>query len=163
MIIIARWFIVGGDKNSCYMFRLRSLLLLIFIGIACPSAYACSFAEKTPEQRFMNATRVFRAKIISTELSTDRMDGEKFEIVKAKYSLIESYKGKNPKKGIVKEIPFGPGNCMLGLLTGLEYVIYLEGNDYVTMPSGSWGYFNAEGTEVVPELEKLRALANKSM
>ena len=142
------------------MIRILFLVSLILLG---NQAVACSFADRTDEEKFSEADRVFRARIIGTKLITEKFDGESEEVVKATYRLIESYKGKNSKKGTVKEIPFGPGNCMLGLLTGMEYVIYLEGNDFVTLPSGSWGYFNAEGTQVVPELEKLRKLSSENM
>ncbi len=149
----------GVTCRDVMTIRILSILLLL----AGNHAVACSFQERTDEQKFLEADRVFRAKIIATKLINENFDGETEEVVKATYKLIESYKGKNPKKGIVKEIPFGPGNCMLGLLTGMEYVIYLEGNNFVTLPSGSWGYFNAQGTKVVPELNKLRKLSSENM
>jgi hypothetical protein len=52
---------------------------------------------------------------------------------------------------------------MVGLMTGLEYVIYLEEHDFVTLPSGSWGFFNSEGKDVAPKLEKLKGLAENGI
>lgn len=81
----------------------------------------------------------------------------------ATYKLLESYKGSNLDEGILKGLPYGPGNCMLLLLTGAEYIVYLQDNDFVMFSTGSWSYFNAKGTEVKPELAKLRELKNESM
>lgn len=44
---------------------------------------------------------------------------------------------------------------MLRLLTGMEYVFFLKDSLYVTMPNGSWAYFNATGSDVAPELATL--------
>ncbi|MBB6088659.1 hypothetical protein [Wenzhouxiangella marina] len=111
-------------------------------------------------ETFERADRVFRAKIIATELRQEDIEGESREVVYATYQLLESFKGENPHIGLVKEYPFAPGNCMLGLLTGLEYVVFLKDGLFVTMPDGSWGYFNVEGSEVAPEIEKLRSFAD---
>ncbi|WP_413662305.1 hypothetical protein ACG1BZ_13735 [Microbulbifer sp. CNSA002] len=126
-------------------------------------ANACSFSRSNEQETFDRAERVFRAKIIATKLVAENHDGDSHEVVNATYQLVESFKGDNPKTGLVKEIPFSPGNCMLGLLTGMEYVFFLKDNLFVTMPNGSWAYFNAEGTQVKPELEKLRGYAGKNM
>ncbi|WP_413663468.1 hypothetical protein [Microbulbifer sp. CNSA002] len=138
---------------------MNKIIITLLLSVIGQDVLACSFSERSGEEKFKDANRVFRAKIVGTQLGTENLEGETFEIVKAKYKLIESYKGRNTKSGYVKELTFSPGNCMLGLLTGMEYIIYLGDTDFVTLPSGSWGYFNPEGTQVLPELEKLRALA----
>lgn len=126
-------------------------------------AGACTFSRPNDQNTFDRADRVFRAKIVATKLNMEEHDGQEKEIVTATYKLLESFKGENPETGIVKEFPFAPGNCMLGLLTGMEYVIVLKDNVFVTMPNGSWAYVNSEGYQTKPELEKLRGYANNSM
>lgn len=56
---------------------------------------------------------------------------------------------------------FWPGNCGLGLMTGIEYVIFQLGEplEFASFCTGSFGFFNAEGTEVKPDLDRLRELA----
>ena len=137
----------------------RLLVVLIFTTVT-SSAFACSGSRPNTIETFERADRVFRAKIIATELTQEEFEGESHEVVHATYDLLESYKGENPQKGLLKELPFAPGNCMLGLLTGMEYVVFLKDDLYVTMPDGSWAYINAEGSDVAPELEKLRAFAD---
>ncbi|TPV57411.1 hypothetical protein FJ444_13545 [Aestuariibacter sp. GS-14] len=138
----------------------KYLVLLTFAVLISSDCWACSFPEKTREEMFDDAERVFIGRIISTQLKTEIIENETLDVVNATYQLVESFKGENPQIGIVKEIPFSPGNCMLGLLTGLEYVIYLEDHHFVTLPSGSWGYFNAEAKDVKEELNKLRDISN---
>ena len=138
-------------------------ILLTILVIFSFNSIACSFPERSDSEIFNDAKKVFRAKIIATELATEIHDGEKVEVILATYQLVESYKGDLPRKGKVKELPFGPGNCMVGLMTGLEYVIYLEEHDFVTLPSGSWGFFNSEGKDVAPKLEKLKGVAENGI
>ena len=139
--------------------------ITIFIAILSfnTSLWACSFPERSDLEKFEDADRVFRAKIVATELATEKIAGDVGEIVKVTYLLLESYKGNSPKNGVVRELPFGPGNCMIGLMTGAEYVIYIDNEyNFVTLSSGSWGYVNASGTEVAPRIVKLRELSNRN-
>ncbi|WP_376693997.1 hypothetical protein [Wenzhouxiangella sp. EGI_FJ10409] len=139
---------------------MNRLLLAFVLATLMLDAFACSGSRPNTIETFERADRVFRAKIIATELKLEEFEGESREVVHATYDLLESYKGENPQNGLLKELPFAPGNCMLGLLTGVEYVVFLKDSLYVTMPSGSWAYINAEGSDVAPELEKLRAFAD---
>ncbi len=141
-----------------YILNMRNLTLLFVLCLISPFSDACSFPEKTDEEQFSEANRVFRAKVIATKLANEKHDGENYEVVLATYKLLESFKGSNPDEGILKGLPYGPGNCMLPLLTGAEYVVYLQDNDLVLFSTGSWSYFNAEGTDVKPKLAKLREL-----
>ena len=153
--------------NYClkrYIDPMKNIILFLSIVSISLNAFACSFPNRNDEEKFANADRVFRAKIIATKLVTEEIHGDKGEVIHATYKLIESYKGKTPQEGIVRELPFGPGNCMIGLMTGTEYIIYIDNKyNFVTLPSGSWGYFNAEGTEVQSKINELRERAKKIM
>jgi hypothetical protein len=112
---------------------------------------------------FHNATSVFRARVTEVRLATLTNPSDKtrtVEIVEAKYQLKEVFKGRPPEDGIVRDLPFGPGNCSLGRLPGLEYVFFPATQAMVLVPTGSFSYFNMEGTEVVPKLKELRELAS---
>ena len=141
---------------------MKNIFLFIAILFFHTGVWACSFPERSDLEIFEDASRVFRAKIIATNLVTETIAGDKAEIIRVTYKLLESYKGKNPESDIVRELPFGPGNCMIGLMTGMEYIIFIDNEyNFVTLSSGSWGYLNISGTEVVPRIEKLRKLANR--
>ena len=86
--------------------------------------------------------------------------GEQTEVVEANYEVKEVFKGTPPASGIVRDFPFGPGNCSLGLLPGVEYVFYPDENNFVLIFSGSFGFINAEGNDVKPRLEALRQQAS---
>ena len=84
---------------------------------------------------------------------------EQAEVMEAKYEVKEVFKGAPPALGVVRDFPFAPGNCSLGLLPGMEYIFYPDGNNFVLTFSGSFGFINAEGNDVKPRLEALRKQA----
>jgi hypothetical protein len=84
---------------------------------------------------------------------------QKVEVVEARYEVREVLKGLPPASGVVRDMPFGPGNCSLGLLPGLEYVFFPGKYEMVLAPSGSFAYFHEEGIAFQSRLESLRKLA----
>lgn len=135
------------------------VLLLSFSAVAS----ACSFKQRSDEQLFAAATSVFRARVTEVKLASladpANPSGRAVEVVEARYEVKEILKGAAPSAGIVRDLPFGPGNCSLGLIPGLEYVFFPGEHEMVLVPSGSFAYFNEEGSEVKPRLEALRKLA----
>jgi len=147
-----------------YMYK-NFIPILIAIVVLTLSNYAnaCSGPRYEGKQAYENALRVFRVKILNTELVNEKYNGNDFELVNAKYELLESFKGNVDKNGIVKFAPFSPGNCSFPLLTGSEYVIYLREDDFVFDFNGSWSYLDSENTKTAEELEKIREYAKKDM
>ena len=136
------------------------LTLLLLPAVALP----CSFKEKTDEEKFNSAKAVFHAKIVETKLGNLKNPDnskESIETVEGKFIVKEKFKGEPPVSGYAKDFVFGPGNCSLGLITGMEYVFYVSDDDFVLLPTGSFGFFNDEGTAVRPKLDKLRELSKK--
>lgn len=144
------------------MKKLAVVLLLAVVGLP---AGACSFKEKTLEERFASTKNVFRARITEVrlaKLAVPSNPNDAAEVVEARFEVKEVFKGIVTSAGIVRDLPFGPGNCSLGLLPGLEYVFFPGEYEMVLLPTGSFSYFNAEGTEVKPRLDALRKLANEA-
>lgn len=143
------------------MNKLIFLIILIFV----PSiVFPCSFLPRTDEEYFKEARAVFRGKVVETRLSIIHNPAnpkEKVKVVEGKVIVTEKFKGEPPPSGYVKDLVFGPGNCSLGLFAGMEYVFYLADNDFVLLPTGSFAFFNAEGSQVKIELEKLRELSRR--
>ena len=85
------------------------------------------------------------------------------EYVRVSFEVIEVFKGESHVPTHLYEMVFSPGNCGLGLATGIEYVIFLSGDpiEFASFCSGSFGFFNAEGTEIKPDLDRLRELAKQ--
>ena len=126
------------------------------------AASACSTLERmTDEQQFERAAEVFLARVVRTEASTYRdirWPGN-LPVVDAQYELIEALKGSPPASGVVRDFVFGPGNCSLGLLTGVTYLFFVDDESrLVLIPSGSRGIINTEAESVKQLLAKLRAL-----
>jgi hypothetical protein len=144
------------------MKNLAAVLLLAVVGLP---AGACSFKEKTLEERFTSTKNVFRARITEVrlaKLADPSNPKDMAEVVEARFEIKEVFKGAAPASGIVRDLPFGPGNCSLGLLPGLEYVLFPGEYEMVLLPTGSFSYFNAEATEVKPRLDALRKLAHEA-
>lgn len=145
---------------------MKSLAALLLLGIGALLAEACSFKERTLEELFASAKNVFRARITEVRLarlSDPSNPKDVAEVVEARFEIKEVFKGGTPASGFVRDLPFGPGNCSLGLLPGLEYVFFPEEYDMVLLPTGSFSYFNAEGTAVKPRLETLRRMARETV
>ena len=87
---------------------------------------------------------------------------EHVEVVEARYEVKEVFRGTPPSSGFVRDLPYGPGNCSLGVLPGMEYVFFPGEQDFVLIFSGSFGYFNPEGSEVKQHLEALRHMGSPS-
>ena len=142
---------------------MKHLAFALIASLLASSAAACSsLSQPTPDELFAKASSVFRARVTETKLTTfvnPMKPGEQTEVVAAKYEVKEVFKGTPPSSGVVRDFPFGPGNCSLGLLPGVEYVFFPGENDFVLLFSGSFAFINAEGNEVKPRLEQLRKQA----
>ena len=135
--------------------------LLAFIAI---DSNACSVSkERSLSDKFAAADHVALVKIISTRLVVDgtKKDVWERETVEATYEVIEAFKGKhNPP--IAREMVFGPGNCMMGLLAGNTYILFLEGPQRAAgWLGGSQMLWNVDGTAVKPMLVELRSMKEK--
>ena len=125
---------------------------------------ACTFKQRTDEELVAQSQNIFRAKVTEVKLALLRDPANTtatVEVVEARYEVKEVLKGAPPSSGVVRDLPFGPGNCGLTLLPGLEYVFFPGEHDMVLAPSGSFGYFNGEGTSVAPRLEAIRKFASR--
>ncbi|WP_130300805.1 MULTISPECIES: hypothetical protein [unclassified Duganella] len=140
---------------------MRNYLLFALAILSLPALACSSLKQPTDEELFANAKSVFRARVVETRLGklvNPSNPSEVVEVVEAKYEIREIFKGAPAAAGVVRDLPFGPGNCSLGLLAGMEYVFYPDANNLVLTFSGSFGYLNAEGTDVKPRFEALRKL-----
>ena len=107
----------------------------------------------------------FRARVVETKIVQFRNPdnlSEVGEVVEAKFEVKEVFKGEPPRSGIVRDIPYGIGNCSLGLLAGVEYVFFPGENDSVLLLSGSFGFMNPNGAEIKKRLDELRNWGKRS-
>ena len=160
----------------------RSALLLLAALFMAPAASACSCEVGTIDENFADSAAAFRIRVTATELRPtseldfsgaaikDDLSNEESaefvektpEYVRVSFEVIEVFKGESNIPSHLNELVFSPGNCGLGLATGVEYVIFLSGEplEFASFCSGSFGFFNAEGTKIKPDLDRLRQLAN---
>lgn len=125
-----------------------SLAFGIVLALAAPPADACSRrTHPTDAELFSEAKHVFVARVVSTQLKRMRgreceaedLDDDDCEYVEARYEIAESLKGSPERRGKVRDLVFGPGNCSLGLLTGFFYVFYLDSDhNWVPHINGSF-------------------------
>ncbi|WIV98456.1 hypothetical protein [Kinneretia aquatilis] len=128
------------------------------------TSWACSFKHRTLEEVFAQATTVYRARLVEAKLVNfkDPMgSGQQAEIVEGKFVVQDVFKGKPPANGIVRDLPFGPGNCSLGLLPGWEYIFIPDENGFVLLPSGSFSFLNPDAPEARAMLEQLHSLGKR--
>jgi hypothetical protein len=143
---------------------MKPYIIAILLLIASNISFACQFKERSDAQLIADAKTVFRAKVTEVKLvvfAPPDYPGQKDEIVEARYEIKEVLKGVPPSSGIIRDLPFGPGNCSLGLYPGIEYVFFPGQYDMVLTPTGSFGYFTEQGS-VAPRLKELRKLATAS-
>ena len=159
-------------------------VFLVIIALSVPhTASACTCDVGTIDDNFEDAIAVFHIRVTATELrqmseldfaglaAENDVDDRKIaefleetpEYVRVSFKIIEVFKGESGIPAHLHEMPFSPGNCGLGLMTGIEYVIFLSGSqlEFASFCSGSFGFFNAEGTEIEPDLDRLKALAEQ--
>jgi hypothetical protein len=146
---------------------LRNLCIgaLLMWGIgAAASACSAPDAPKTTEEKFARATAVFVAHMVRTEeAGLMVMGNHKEPIIEGTFRVIEVLKGRPPEDGKVRSPPYGPGNCTIPLMAGMDYVFFLGPSDnkqnFVTWITGSFGTFNLGGTEPKRILDELRKLS----
>jgi hypothetical protein len=144
---------------------MRNLLMGFIVFLIVPLSEACSSSKKyTDKELFIKANSVFRARIVETKIVQFRNPdnlSEVGEVVEAKFEIKEIFKGAPPRSGIVRDIPYGIGNCSLGLLAGVEYVFFPGENDSVLLLSGSFGFINPDAPEMKRRLDELRNWGRK--
>ena len=155
------WAVTGTRRNPLVM-----AALMLLLGMS--AAEACSSLEppQTRAQLFARASAVFVAHLLRTEeiKATTPFGDQPLPVVEATFRTIEVFKGRPPADERVRSLVYGPGNCSLPLLSGLDYVFFLYDNDsnfVLLLPGGNEMYFNLEGTSAKETMEDLRKLANQ--
>ena len=158
------------------------IFIVLFAVLWSLDALACSCEVGTIDERFENSSAAFHILVTATELrpSSDLLLSEHFpkdeysddeiaemleempNYVRVSFEVIEAFKGESRIPDHLFELTISPGNCGLGLMSGIEYVIFSAGEpiEFATYCTGSFGFFDPEATEVRPDLERLRELAH---
>lgn len=139
---------------------LSALLLLPTV------AAACQYEYRADARIFNQAKAVFRARITAVALATDGEQdaggaSPKATLVEGRFELGEVYKGTPPISGLVRDLPYGFGNCSLGLVPGWEYVFFLGDGDLVSLPSGSFSFTHPDAPDIRDKLERLGEFARR--
>ena len=139
-------------------------IAIIAVVLINSEALACTCEIGTIDERFDSAVSVFRILVTTTELrpSSELMLSEHFpkdeysdeeiaemleempNFVRVSYDVIEIFKEESTIPAHLYELTFSPGNCGLGLMAGIEYVIFSTGEpiEFATFCTGSFGFFN---------------------
>jgi hypothetical protein len=143
-------------------------LLFTLLPIKEVLACTCSMGE-TERSRFDDAAYVAHVKITATELRDSSElgnDASDFspEYVRVSFEEMEVFKRPKVSPDYLKEFPYANGNCVIGLRTGLEYVVFLakESMGFVANCSGTFGVDNvATSEELSSRIKKLREWGKK--
>lgn len=163
------------------MVRIQIILLALAASFLAFDVHACSCDIGSIDESFEESAAAFQIRVTATELrpSTElefvRIAAEEDvtedeiaefieeapEYVRISFEVIEVFKGESHIPSYLYEMVFSPGNCGLVLATGIEYVIFLSGEpiEFASFCTGSFGFFNAEGDAIKPDLDRLRELA----
>ncbi|MBK8815890.1 MAG: hypothetical protein IPN42_10475 [Methylococcaceae bacterium] len=152
-------------KRQIFVVRIT---FLICLSIWISPSYACNCPIGTTDELFFSESKlVFRVRITanelrpSQELNVDKSSSEAIgpEYVRAKYRLLEVFKGKPSAEGYLNLLVYtNTGNCAVDLMTGVEYVIFLDAkDDFIIACSRSFPVFVNENVGRVEKLRKLKA------
>jgi hypothetical protein len=168
---------VSGGQDGVRILAVAFLIASAWIS----GAHACSFRDGIPSLRerlesaesvfvaHVTATREVRfAEVLPRSLRKD-LDSEEADepLIEVKYRLLETLKGNPPASGRVYDLPFGPGNCSLGVFAGWDYVFVLAPSDqelggahFVGVFSGSVGLgpYREPGEPDPEELDEIREI-----
>ena len=159
-------------------------LFFVLVALLLPiQSLACTCPVGTIDERFDFATVAFRVLVTGTELrpTAEIVESDWFaskgfseedvaeileespSYVRVSFRLIETFKGEPHIPEYLYEMTFSPGNCGLGLMAGVEYVIFSGGKpfEFASYCTGSFGFFNPDGSEIKPDLDRLRELARQ--
>lgn len=160
-------------KHKTFWGLLSTSVLLI---LSTNVVFACKCASGLPQEYYFNAAEyVALVKVNSTELRPSEelskdaqgiLEGTGFvsQYIRISFDEQEVFKGMDNKPDYLMEWIRGGGNCALGLLPGLEYVVFLRKDSmgFVRDCTGTRGYFEEtddNGEDV--RLKLLRDLAEK--
>ncbi|MGB3810516.1 MAG: hypothetical protein WA943_10495 [Parvibaculum sp.] len=134
----------------------------LFLLTCATNALACSVdpsAQRRPEDLFSDAATVVVAHLTKVEEIDAPNENNRMGVIQGTFRPIEVIKGKLPAGNKVKSPAFGPGNCSIPLLAGMDYVFYLDGKlNYVTWVTGSELLDELDSPSARQVLEKLHKL-----
>ena len=128
------------------------------------SAYACSCKKSTVTQKYEKSSKVFIAHITSTEeIVNDKSNENDFNkrYIKATYNVKEVFKGSPINGGSVTDRVYRGANCSVGIMAGLDYVIFQYSSNEISVCNGTTYYGSEHSEKVVRTLKMLRHYEQK--
>ncbi len=125
-------------------------------------AFQCP-PDETEEVLVARATQVLLVRITATELVEVTEGGERFELPRSEYRLLEALKGTASDTGYVYDMPVGYGTGFVGLLPGVFYLLVLDqenshdGVPFVDPCALPIATANLEGTQPRAILKRIRS------
>lgn len=159
--------------------KLLVLSIIVLVGALAGTSLGCSCAERDQKALYDKADWVFLAEVSGTKLikneaahqpgamlkgaETYTVGPEGTDVVEASFRVIEYFKKGSAPINVVRDLPFGIGNCSIPLLSGMEYLFFVQSSkgplkNYVGMCTGS-AAVNVEGNDFPKLLQQLRDFA----
>ena len=136
-----------------------ALFLIVLGAVASTSLHACGCVKSSIEEKFQQASTVFVGHIILAKEVTDDPQAQKFpssRYIEATYLIKEVFKGQPKNTGVVTDGVYVGGSCSVGMLPGVDYIIYLYKTNNVSICNGTQFYNSTRDKELIEKLRVLR-------
>jgi len=118
-------------RYACFF--VAAILLITILG-----AGACSWDRTVShEQLFARSTSVFICHIVRTEEVEGSFDGQREMIIEGAFRVVEILKGPSPAGGKIRSLVYGPGNCAIPIVAGIDYLLFVQEDNLISFPTGS--------------------------
>jgi hypothetical protein len=136
------------------------VLISLIIGVLLnTSLHACSCVKSSIEEKYKESSTVFIGHIVLAKEVADDPRAQKYHsnrYIEATYNVIEVFKGKPDNTGVVTDGVFTGGSCSVGMLPGVDYIIYLYKTNNVSICNGTQFYNTTRDKELIEKLRMLR-------
>ena len=142
------------------MMKELSLITTAILMFATGSALACSCMKTELGAKYNEASMVFLGHItIAKEITNDPevKKSKSANYIEATYKVIEVFKGKPVDGGSIIDGVYTGGSCAVGMLPGVDYIIFNNANNSVSICNGTKFYNSVKDVELI---NKLRVLHN---
>jgi hypothetical protein len=115
-----------------------SYFVVAILLLSIRGASACSWDRTVShEQLFAQATSVFIGHIVRTAEVEASFDGQRETIIEGAVRVVEVLKGPPPADGKIRSRIWGPGNCTIPIMAGIDYLLFVYEDNFISLPGGS--------------------------
>jgi predicted ribonuclease YlaK len=135
-------------------------IVALFAGLLTSNTLlACSCLETTTEEKYKNASMVFIGHIVQAKEITNGPKTHEFKLnryIEATYDVVEVFKGAPNNRGVLADDVVRDGSCAVGVLPGVNYIIFLDKSNTVSLCDGTHIYRSVRDGVLIHRLRALK-------